>query len=559
MEGAFMKSEGKFFRNSIRLVLINIIVILIFSSSVLGKDVGETFETGMRVKVNKLYTGTFEKKGDKDFYIFTPKENQKYKVQVIDKSGRNMEKLGYEDGIIVTSQQRVLFLYPQENGSKWGGTGTMHYGFTPETKGEKYLPYEILDLGKYSIKPNSKYDIFIDKFGDVALTFIGDYKGKYQFKIIGKNGKAETVEAKSSSSSSSKKAKYTIKYKLNGGKNHKDNPKQFNSSTNTFSLKDPTRIGYTFKGWYKDKKFTKSIKQIKKGTKGNITVYAKWVKNRTFKYGRDNNSFHHSTNPKLSGFDRNENVIDDEYWPIIEATFGKFYKNRLKEKLDNAIKKGGGLEGGVCFGIAAAVGLVYDGYLTPTDLSDDGEAKSFYELKAPKKNRKLANFINILQATITRYPKKLNRQFVVKNVEKICKTIVKYAKNTAMNNKSVILAFTYSEGLGSIGHALLIVGYEYDYNKKQHIIELFDPNETLVSGTKERKVKNQKSLHMYISDDYKSFKTDGNDKSLAGKLKYSNVAQYTLNNKLYSISLVTIEDIWNKALPIHKFFSVYTG
>ena len=43
-------------------------------------------------------------------------------------------------------------------------------------------------------------------------------------------------------------------------------------------MKKPTRKGYAFKGWYTDRKCTKKITSIKKGSKKNYTVYAKWSK-----------------------------------------------------------------------------------------------------------------------------------------------------------------------------------------------------------------------------------------------------------------------------------------
>ena len=75
-----------------------------------------------------------------------------------------------------------------------------------------------------------------------------------------------------------KKTKYTITYNLNKGKNNKSNPTSYNITTKTIKLKNPTRKGYTFKGWYSDKKCTKKVTQIKKGSTGNVTLYAKWKK-----------------------------------------------------------------------------------------------------------------------------------------------------------------------------------------------------------------------------------------------------------------------------------------
>ena len=74
------------------------------------------------------------------------------------------------------------------------------------------------------------------------------------------------------------KEKYTITYKLNGGKNHKKNPKTYTVTSKTIRLANPSRKGYVFKGWYSDKKCTKKVTSIKKGSTGKITLYAKWKK-----------------------------------------------------------------------------------------------------------------------------------------------------------------------------------------------------------------------------------------------------------------------------------------
>lgn len=71
--------------------------------------------------------------------------------------------------------------------------------------------------------------------------------------------------------------KYKITYKLNKGKNNKKNPKTYTSAKKVV-LKKPTRKGYAFKGWYTDRKCTKKITSIKKGSKKNYTIYAKWSK-----------------------------------------------------------------------------------------------------------------------------------------------------------------------------------------------------------------------------------------------------------------------------------------
>lgn len=77
-------------------------------------------------------------------------------------------------------------------------------------------------------------------------------------------------------------AQYTIKYVLNGGVHTVESfPIRYTGEAD-LNIPPVTRQGYTFAGWFYDKGFTKSADVIKKGTKGNLTLYAKFVKN-TFK------------------------------------------------------------------------------------------------------------------------------------------------------------------------------------------------------------------------------------------------------------------------------------
>ena len=69
---------------------------------------------------------------------------------------------------------------------------------------------------------------------------------------------------------------YTITYELDGGTNAPENPASYNVETETITLKDPVKTGYTFGGWYKDGEFTTQVTEITQGTTGNITFYAKW-------------------------------------------------------------------------------------------------------------------------------------------------------------------------------------------------------------------------------------------------------------------------------------------
>lgn len=70
---------------------------------------------------------------------------------------------------------------------------------------------------------------------------------------------------------------YQVTYKLNKGKNAPSNPSVFLTSEST-KLKKAARKGYTFAGWYTDQNYKHRIKEIKKGTNKNVTLYAKWKK-----------------------------------------------------------------------------------------------------------------------------------------------------------------------------------------------------------------------------------------------------------------------------------------
>lgn len=74
---------------------------------------------------------------------------------------------------------------------------------------------------------------------------------------------------------------YEIRYVLNKGTNAKANPAAYYNQSVT--LKNPTRKGYAFQGWYTDSKWKHPIKSVKKGMAKNYTVYAKWSKIRVGK------------------------------------------------------------------------------------------------------------------------------------------------------------------------------------------------------------------------------------------------------------------------------------
>ena len=73
---------------------------------------------------------------------------------------------------------------------------------------------------------------------------------------------------------------YTITYTLNGGTLPSGYPTSYNITTNTFSLSNPTRTGYTFSGWTGSNGSTPQTSvSIAKGSTGNKSYTANWTAN----------------------------------------------------------------------------------------------------------------------------------------------------------------------------------------------------------------------------------------------------------------------------------------
>jgi len=70
---------------------------------------------------------------------------------------------------------------------------------------------------------------------------------------------------------------YSITYNVDGGTLPSDVITSYHASTETFSLPTPTKVGYTFNGWYESEEFTgNAVTQIITGTNENKVYYAKW-------------------------------------------------------------------------------------------------------------------------------------------------------------------------------------------------------------------------------------------------------------------------------------------
>ena len=131
-------------------------------------------------------------------------------------------------------------------------------------------------------KYGTSYTLTANAFKKKGYTFTGwntkkdgsgkSYSNKEKVKnLTSKDGGSVTLYAQW------KKTKYKITYKLNSGKNSSKNPATYTYTTSTITLKNPTRTGYDFAGWYSDSKYKNKVTKITKGSTGNKTLYAKWT------------------------------------------------------------------------------------------------------------------------------------------------------------------------------------------------------------------------------------------------------------------------------------------
>ena len=130
--------------------------------------------------------------------------------------------------------------------------------------------------------------------------------------------------------------KYSVTYKLDGGTNNSKNPKNYYKTSKTIKLKNPTKKGYVFKGWYKDAKFKTKVTEIKKGSTGNKKFYAKWARKYKITYNL-NGGTNNSKNP--AGYCETS-TIKLKNPTRTGYTFAGWYKDAKYKTRVTVIKKG---------------------------------------------------------------------------------------------------------------------------------------------------------------------------------------------------------------------------
>ena len=107
---------------------------------------------------------------------------------------------------------------------------------------------------------------------------------------------------------------YKINYHLNGGINDENNPIGFTIASENIYLKNPTKEGYIFGGWYKNEFFSADSKvtMIPTGSTGDIDIYAKWTP-ITYSVKFNANGGSGVMNNQLFTYDIEQNLDENKY------------------------------------------------------------------------------------------------------------------------------------------------------------------------------------------------------------------------------------------------------
>lgn len=109
--------------------------------------------------------------------------------------------------------------------------------------------------------------------GLVDLVFKPEVGKRYYFRFT-----SEQIGRKILLHISQEVVRYQINYHLHGGKNDKDNPTSYVSTTPIFRLKKATRSKYLFGGWYADAAYRTKVNSIQGSNQRNFDLHAKWIK-----------------------------------------------------------------------------------------------------------------------------------------------------------------------------------------------------------------------------------------------------------------------------------------
>ena len=93
------------------------------------------------------------------------------------------------------------------------------------------------------------------------------------------------------------KATYKITYELDGGVNHVDNDTTYTMDSSDVVLKNPTKVGYKFEGWYDAEVGGKKVTKVEiKAPYGDVKLYAKWSQTKVTVTLQDNSCEYNGKN-----------------------------------------------------------------------------------------------------------------------------------------------------------------------------------------------------------------------------------------------------------------------
>ena len=134
------------------------------------------------------------------------------------------------------------------------------------------------DINLYDMEPYVEYytadeAVYLQEFNISGYKFLGWYTNDIDEIKIEKIDVGNTTNI--SVIAKWEIETYTITYELDGGSNHLDNPATY-TINDEYPLKNPTREGYEFKGWFADEELTVEVNEILGEYAQDIIIYAKW-------------------------------------------------------------------------------------------------------------------------------------------------------------------------------------------------------------------------------------------------------------------------------------------
>ncbi|MBQ6782620.1 MAG: InlB B-repeat-containing protein [Acholeplasmatales bacterium] len=168
----------------------------------------------------------------------------------------------------------------------------------------------------------TEYDSGTTVYGYAELA--KGYKAKSDWALVSGTANTEGAKYRTGSVSagdgnfgtiSAELITYYITYGLNGGTHGKTHPTSYNITTNTFTISDPTRTGYTFDGW-SGTGFTGKVKSlsIAQGSIGDRTYTANWTADTyTIAFNKNATDATGTTNSVTATYDNTRSLTANGY------------------------------------------------------------------------------------------------------------------------------------------------------------------------------------------------------------------------------------------------------